>query len=489
MNIPAGKRHYRGVFCLSFVLCLLIRPADSHHAEVSKTEKTGKPLSNSSIIWDIGSLDRFDPGNKDYPLTDGVASVDLAGEKDKCPTGLGHLASGRPPVKEIRLRFQMPQSGTFWLHVDWNPGGSGKEQFEVLANGVNQGKSSLIDAGEKPNQFLGERFPLKLEKGENTIAIRHLSGDGLNFKNIILSTTEELPALPPANRPDLKYPTLSAYEAAIKAPGILLEDPCVRLFAPKNKAKEAKIIHTYLVKAYEELYKLVGVHTEYKIVVYHFPEGHADASGGTSNCVIWYSDKNLDLNAADEWRRHHVPHLSGYVEEMAHNFVHATHAQFGWEMIGWSLGASVTEKVAGNPIHRKQITDTRKEQAETFRRYKQAGFLFPADLAPNLCDRIHAYILWTCEQKYGPAFWPDFFREIRGQDKSLIAAVELGDADKIRNKRYQITIECFDRLKGLDFKKMLQDLRISFTTDVKSLHPTEPGWNQKFIAKDEATAQ
>lgn len=342
----------------------------------------------------------------------------------------------------------------------------------LLVNRCSAEQAKTVNAGHAPP--------------DSTSALRHLSGDGPHSKNIILCTGEKLSLLPPTIRPDLKYPTLAAYEAEIKAPGVLLESPCVLLFASKNKAREAKIIHGYLVKAYDELYKLVGAHTKYKIVVYHFPEGHPDARGGTSECVIWYSDKNLDLNSSQEWRRYRVPHVSGYVEEMAHNFVAATHAQFGWEMIGWSLGVRVTEKVAGNPIHSKQIFDTREEQAKTFRRYQQAGFVFPADIAPNLCDRIHAYILWTCEKKYGPNFWPDVFREIRQERESLIAAAQIGNADQNRNRRYQITIECFDRLKGLGFKKMLRDCQISLTTDVKSLLPEEPGWNREFIPKNEA---
>lgn len=55
----------------------------------------------------------------------------------------------------------------------------------------------------------------------------------------------------------------------------------------------------------------------------------------------------------------------------------------------------------------------------------------------------------------------------------------MGDADKIRNARYQITIACFDRLLGLDFEKTLGSNGISLTTDVKSLHPESPNWNRR----------
>ena len=68
-------------------------------------------------------------------------------------------------------------------------------------------------------------------------------------------------------------------------------------------------------------------------------------------------------------------------------------------------------------------------------------------------------------------FWRDFFRETKKER----ARLRTGD----RDERYRITIECFDRLPGVDFEKMLQASGISLTTDVKSLNPTKPGWNRK----------
>jgi hypothetical protein len=166
---------------------------------------------------------------------------------------------------------------------------------------------------------------------------------------------------------------------------------------------------------------------------------------------------------------------------MAHNFVSASNAQFGWEMIGWSVGTKVTAKVADNPIQRQRVQETRNEQLRTFNRYVQLGYRFPQDIQPNLCDRIHAHILFLCEEKYGLGFWRDFFGEIRKEQPRLLAASKLGDSDEARNKRYQITIDCFDRLKGIEFKNMLKSLDISLTTDVKSLQPESPSWNRKLI--------
>ena len=46
------------------------------------------------------------------------------------------------------------------------------------------------------------------------------------------------------------------------------------------------------------------------------------------------------------------------IEEMAHNFVDAADAQFGWEMIGWTIGVKVTNKVAPNPVFKKHLQET-----------------------------------------------------------------------------------------------------------------------------------
>lgn len=206
-------------------------------------------------------------------------------------------------------------------------------------------------------------------------------------------------------KPSLKFKTLAEYETECKEPGVILDSDFVMMFAPKAKAKEAKIIFKYLVKAYDELYRIVGMHTEYKIAVFHFPENNEHGWGGTGNCEIEYSDKNLDLSSQKEWQQYKVPHVSGYIEEMAHSFVHATKIQFGWEMVGWSIGIQATKKVAKNPIFLRNLQDTRKTQKITFDRYKKGGYIFPEEIPANKCDRIHAYILWICEKEYGRNLW------------------------------------------------------------------------------------
>ena len=279
--------------------------------------------------------------------------------------------------------------------------------------------------------------------------------------------------------PSLKYPDLISFEKAIGQKACLLKSEHIYFFAPKFYEAESKIIFPYLIKAYDALKEIVGIDTEYIIVVYNFPKGHSDAWGGTSNCTLWYDDSNLKLYQQEEWKRYKIPHVSGYIEEMAHNFVSATKAQFGWEMIGWSIGTKVSAMVAGNPYHTKFIKQTREEQEKTFKRYVALGFTFPSDIPSNLVDRIHAYLLYICEQKYGQNFWKDFFKEIIEHKKELDDAVQLNNDDAIRNERYRITVECFNVLQGINFKELLERNGISTTIDIKSLHPTNPNWNHK----------
>jgi hypothetical protein len=280
-------------------------------------------------------------------------------------------------------------------------------------------------------------------------------------------------------KPSLKFRTAAEFEREIREPAVLLDSQNVCFFAPARRETEARTVLGYLVKAYDALYRIVGVHTDYRIAVYAFPGGNPNGWGGTSECSIEYDDGNLNFARQPEWVKHGVPHVSGYIEEIAHNFVHATKAQFGWEMIGWSLGAQVSQEVAGNPILAADIHSAREGQERTFVQYVLNGHVFPADLPPNQCDRIHAWLLHKCATKYGARFWNDFFREVRSRKQDLVDAARLGDGDKVRNTRYQITIDCFGRLPGTGFRKLLQDNRISLTTDVKSLHPEAPGWNRR----------
>ncbi|MBC7979516.1 MAG: hypothetical protein H7Y36_03025 [Armatimonadetes bacterium] len=278
--------------------------------------------------------------------------------------------------------------------------------------------------------------------------------------------------------PDAPFTNAAAFSAAIGKPAVMLDSPNVSILAPKSREEAAAIVLPYLTRAYDELHKLVGLHTKYKMLVMAYPKGTPGVRGGTSGCVIKYTDENLDLASQSEWTQHHVPHVSGYIEEMAHNFVHATGAEFGWEMIGWTISVKVSDVVAPNPIHRQSVVETQLNQDRTFQRYLAAGRIFPADLSGDQADRLHAYLLRKCEQKYGPKFWPDFFTEVRKQHAAFSAPEAQGESRGL-NERYRITVDCFDRLPGLGFKNILQNSGISTTVAIQSLKPTQPGWNRK----------
>lgn len=321
------------------------------------------------------------------------------------------------------------------------------------------------------------KTPLDLaETGGHSAIAALLSGKGAKRSQ---DNSSADPSSARTLNPSLKFKTAAEFKKEIGEPAALLDSENVCFFVPKRCEKEAKIVFRYLVKAYDALYQIVGTHTKYKIAVLAYPKGNPHGWGGTSECKIGYDDSTLDLASQPEWTRYKVPHVSGYIEEMAHNFVDATKAQFGWEMIGWSIGADVSQKVARNPILTASLRATREGQKKTFAQYVKNGHVFPRELPPNQCDRIHAWILCQSASKYGSRFWPDFFREIRREKKALADAVHSGNADKIRNARYQITLACFDRLPGLSFTKMLKANGISLTTDVKSLHPEAAGWDRR----------
>ncbi|MCC6697553.1 MAG: ankyrin repeat domain-containing protein [Candidatus Hydrogenedentes bacterium] len=356
------------------------------------------------------------------------------------------------------------------------------------ANGHMQMTERLLKAGSKPG--------IRDVHGKSAFDYAYAGGHMGTAELLANAAGQAMPSEPPAPElppaigavtsstgqhlnPSLKFPDLPSFEAAIGQPGLLLTSDHVWLFAPKASEAGAQTVFPILVRAYDELHRITGIHTEYIMVVYNFSKGHKEAFGGTGNCVIYYDDENLQLDRQEEWNRYGVPHVSGYIEEMAHNFVGTSKAQFGWEMIGWSIGVNTTLAVASNPIFVQSLNRTRQGQAETFQRYVAAGFVFPADVESNLVDRIHAHLLGQCEQQYGPSFWPDFFTEVRKEAGALRDAVNAGKDDDTRNARYRITVDCFDRLPGLHFKQLLANSGISLTTDVKSLHPTEPGWNRR----------
>jgi hypothetical protein len=448
-------------------------------AAVLTTSTPGDAREGSRTLWDVADAGGFDRTNKGYSIDNGRVVVDLHDKESPCPIGFRRRSSVGDAVTEIAFRYRVAQAGRYWLQILWHPGASGKEQFEVLVNGAPIGTSRLVDGSETPNEETVERFCLAHQRGQNEVQLRYLSGDGLRFRAVLLATGKEFPA---GIKKIQGFPTITtaaSYERVIGEPGVMMEADHVRFYAPKKREEEARIVHGYLVRAYNELHQIVGVHTKDKIVVYALPEDSPYRVGRTTQCKIWYTYKNLIFESQPEWQQHRVPHVSGYIEEMAHNFVGASLATFGNEAVGWSISKIVSEKVAGNPIHQRSLVNARKIQTKTFAEYKRLDNTFPKNIAPNLCDRIHAYLLYRCQRLYGPRFWSDFFKEVRNVRAELQAADRSGPGDQRRNARYRITIDCFDRLMKGQFKKMLKEHEISLTTDVRSIPYKSAKWKGK----------
>lgn len=185
---------------------------------------------SSKTLWDAAW--RFDRTRKGYSVDNERVVVDLDDEKSLCPHGLLGPAKEQTSIKEIILRYRLSQGGRYWLHIIWSPGGSGKEQFEVLFNGTPVGKSQLKDGSKTPNQKVEELFPIEHESGQSEILLRRLSGNGLLFDTMLLSTGEKMPA---RLKPTLKFPTLASYAKEIGEPAVVFDGDYVRFYAPKRK--------------------------------------------------------------------------------------------------------------------------------------------------------------------------------------------------------------------------------------------------------------
>lgn len=373
----------------------------------------------------------------------------------------GHLETVRELAAGVAQIDALDESGCTPLHL-------------AAANGHLQTVRTLLELGADPDVVDDEglsAYDHAVRNGHDQTGSALKEAGGKTAAAATASTEHRL-------NPSLKFSDAETFSKAIGEGAVVLESEHVYFFVPARLEREAGIVFPYLTAAYDALYAIVGQHTEYAMAVFAFPYGHGEAFGGTSNCVIYYDEGNLHLTEHDEWNKHRVPHVSGYIEEMAHNFVAATGAQFGWEMLGWSVGVNATDEVASNPIHSAQVARTRELQADTYRRYVASGFVLPADVPANKVDRIHAWILFELEQAYGPEFWPVFFEQIRLRRERLANANRLGGDDG-RNSRYRTTIEAFDALPGVDMSAKLGAAGISRVVDVKSLDPTSPDWDRR----------
>ena len=433
---------------------------------------------HQSTIWDLGGEGRISLDNKSIIMDGNRAVVDLRKTGSRCPRGIGGPGPNRKVITEVTFRYTPPCQQS-WLHIAWRTGTShnGKEQFDVILNGKKVGSSRLVDQASSLGWRVWECFKLKHKPGVNELLLRRVSGDSLLFDCLVLSATQQQPV---PVRPFPKTPTLADYEDEIGEDAVQLDDERVRIYSPKRYERESKIVMKYLTKAYNELHRMTGVHTDYKIIVYHFPKEHRYCRGGTSMCTIRYSYRNLEFDKAAEWNKHRMPHVVGYIEEMSHNFVGSARAIFGWEMIGWNICQEVTQKVAGNSVITSRHKRAREVQKERYEKYMSNNGTIPDDIPHNLSDSIHSHLLWKWRKKCGSRFWPAFFGEIGESRRELLQAMYVGPKEEARNTRYQLTVDALDAVTRGQFKKELTKSHISLTHEISQFQARDPKWRRRF---------
>src|SRR5690606_32424681 len=106
-----------------------------------------------------------------------------------------------------------------------------------------------------------------LQNGHEGTANRIRQAGGTTGESMIASSTavraREI-------NPSAPFQDVKSFERAIGMRATLLTDDNVWFFGPKALEEQMTIVFPYLTQAYEELFDIVGQHTEYIIVTYAF---------------------------------------------------------------------------------------------------------------------------------------------------------------------------------------------------------------------------
>jgi hypothetical protein len=274
-------------------------------------------------------------------------------------------------------------------------------------------------------------------------------------------TRKYRPSAAPARQVGLPKPfsgssisSLEAYQREINGSGILIESEHISYFAPKLGEPYARLVVPILERAYKELKVWhAGAEPSFRISVEHYPNGHPRNKGGTSDCVIFYGFENIG-RMDDNARK--IPHVSGYIEEMAHNFDGAC-GVMGWlyEAFGNYTANAITLKVAPYPEIEKYLQSGRyglQRDAETFDYYMTHGFKLPPDVPQNLFDRIYRHVFRMLEPSAGHMLLPRFYQEIKksGVPKTRSEA-----------ERAYVVAEVFSKITGTNVKELFRQCGIA----------------------------
>jgi len=187
----------------------------------------------------------------------------------------------------------------------------------------------------------------------------------------------------------------------------------------------------------------------------------------------------VDVYEHEAWKKHRIPRMTGIYEEMGHCFIDNAGTPFATGGLGAFVSGIVNEKLVPTPEFRERRANWRKGQNyTTLMQYVENGYVMPARYRPGQTDRLYKAVLKLCEVEYGENLWRDFFAEARKRRTQLL----LGDRDEM----HRIIVDCFDRLPGLEFRKILRKYRFSDKTSLATICK-QKDWEQdrRFIPKNE----
>lgn len=244
--------------------------------------------------------------------------------------------------------------------------------------------------------------------------------------------------------------SLKAYERQIKCSGVLVESEHVSFFAPKSGSAYARLAVPILERAYNELGVLhAGMEPDYRISVEHYPRGHRRNFGGTSGGTLFYGFENIGRWEDKPGR---VPHVIGYVEEMAHTFDSAC-GMGAWlkEAFGNYSSQMITPRIAPCRGINGFVEDVARTDAETFDYYMKHNFRLPPNVTPNLFDRIYRHLFRMLEPSAKGRLLPRFYEEVK---KSGVPET------RSEAEQAYVVAGIFSKVTGRDVSKLFEDCGI-----------------------------
>lgn len=405
-------------------------------------------------------LRRDDLSPERPPVEKGVVNIRIGDAPARFPRHLNELG-----VRCIRIAFRAPAQSRRRLSVVWTGGSQGPDQFEVLMSGSPAGATSEIDTARRPYAWYQHEFPLSLGAGEeHTIELRSPPGmtSAIELTGIRLAAPDA-PAYQPLCYESIG--TLERYERELGGKGVLVSSGHLSIFAPADRAGDAKGLSELLEKAWAEMRAVYGIDPVFRFSIEHYPKGHKRGWGGISGAgTIGYTVEALDKYA--RLRMRDVNGFVGYTEEMSHGFKAYYRADGTYEALGVAVQEDIVRRLVPPAVADRYWLPEHASWKRTHEAYLAAGRRNPdpAQYPWNvLYTRILNDVFLKLRTEYGPNLWPDFFRLLREKDYPLHRAT--------KTQRMGVYADLFGEL-------LKQDMRKRFTAEGIDLD-ADPPWGSE----------